>query len=63
MSRSPQTGPAIHARARLLDGDEARRAGRMLARTHPLLQGLLVPLAHRLMRYQTLHYELTPVLD
>jgi PPOX class probable F420-dependent enzyme len=61
--RGKQIGPAIHARVRLLKGDEARRARRMLARRHPVLQGLLVPLLHRMMRYQTLHYELTPVVD
>jgi PPOX class probable F420-dependent enzyme len=56
-----QTGPAI--RARLLTGSEAQRAKRARARGHPLLQGLLVPLTHRLMRYRTLHYELMPELD
>lgn len=52
------TGPAISARAQLLDGDEAVCAARLIARKYPLLQGILIPLAHRLMRYQTLHYEL-----
>ena len=54
-----ETGPAIHARARLLDGDDARLARKALARRHPALQRVLVPLAHRLMRYRTLHYELS----
>jgi PPOX class probable F420-dependent enzyme len=58
--RGRATGPAIAARSRLLDGDEAREAARAIARRQPILQGLLVPLAHRLMRYRTLHYELTP---
>ena len=53
-----QTGPAVHARACLLTGAETQRAKRALARQHPLLQGLLVPFAHRLMRYRTLRYEL-----
>jgi PPOX class probable F420-dependent enzyme len=52
-------GEAIAARSRLLDGDEARRAARAIARRQPILQGVLVPLGHRLMRYRTLHYELT----
>jgi PPOX class probable F420-dependent enzyme len=52
------TGPAIRAQAKLLDGDDARRAARALARRHPALQRILVPLSHRLMRYRTLHYEL-----
>jgi uncharacterized protein len=52
-------GEAIAARSRLLDGDEARRAARAIAHRQPILQGVLVPLYHRLMRYRTLHYELT----
>ena len=57
--RGRVTGPTIGAHARLLDGDEAARAARAIARRQPILQGLLVPVAHRLMRYRTLHYELT----
>lgn len=57
--RGRVTGEAIAARSRLLDGDEARRAARAIARRQPILQGVLVPLGHRLMRYRTLHYELT----
>jgi len=56
--RGEPTGPPIAARTRLLDGDEARLAARALARRHRFLQALLVPLAHRVMRYRTLHYEL-----
>jgi PPOX class probable F420-dependent enzyme len=52
------TGPAINARARLIEGREARVAARALARRHRLLQAVLVPLGHRLMRYRTMHYEL-----
>ena len=58
--RGRAIGPAIAARSRLLDGEEARRAARAIARRQPLLQGVLVPLFHKLMRYRTLHYELTP---
>ena len=58
--RGRATGPSIAARSRLLDGDEARQAARAIARRQPILQGLVVPLAHKLMRYRTLHYELTP---
>jgi PPOX class probable F420-dependent enzyme len=57
--RGTPTGPAIHARARLLGGDEAQHAAQALARKHPLLHGLLVPWFHRLRGYTTLHYELT----
>ena len=41
-------------------GEEAKHAARAIAHRQPLLQGLLVPVYHRLMRYRTLHYELTP---
>jgi len=57
--RGTPAGPSLHARATLLDGDQARIAATALARRHRLLQGLLVPLAHRLKRYRTLHYELS----
>jgi hypothetical protein len=30
-------------------------------RSFDVLQGMLVPLAHRLRHYRTMHYELTPV--
>ena len=57
--RGKPTGPALPARARLLtDDDEARAAARALAKRHPILQAVLVPLTHRLMRYRTMHYEL-----
>jgi uncharacterized protein len=58
--RGRPTGPAVYARAILLDGAQARLAAQALARRHRLLQGILVPLAHRVMRYQTMHYELRP---
>jgi len=52
------TGPAIEARAILLDGADARLAARTLARRHRVLQAVLVPVMHRLARYRTMHYEL-----
>ena len=52
------TGPAINAHARLLEGREATVAARALARRHRVLQAVVVPLGHRLMRYRTMHYEL-----
>jgi PPOX class probable F420-dependent enzyme len=57
--RGRPTGDAVAARSRLLEGEEAKRAARAIARRQPILQGVLVPLSHRLMRYRTLHYELT----
>ena len=56
--RGEPLGPAISARARLLSGDDARLARRALGHRHPILQAILVPLTHRLMRYRTMHYEL-----
>ena len=58
--RGRPTGPTIGDHARLLEGEEAKHAARAIARRQRLLQGVLVPVAHRLMRYRTLHYELTP---
>src|SRR5438067_5853466 len=58
--RGKPRGQAIPARSRLLEGEEAAHAARALARRQPILQGVVVPLTHRLMRYTTLHYELTP---
>jgi PPOX class probable F420-dependent enzyme len=59
--RGRPTGPTVRARARLLAGDEAGIAARLLRRKYPLLHGFAVPLAHRLMRTSTLHYELSDV--
>ncbi len=58
--RGKPTGPAIRARARILSGDESAHAARAIARKYPFLQGFLIPLLHRLRRYQTVHIELTP---
>ncbi len=58
--RGEPTGPAIPVYATLLEGEQARIAARALARRHPVLQAVLVPAIHRLMRYRTTHYELLP---
>jgi PPOX class probable F420-dependent enzyme len=63
-ARGVPTGSAIQATARRLDGAESRRAARLLARKHPVLHGLLVPLTHRLGRAKTgktVHFQLTPL--
>ncbi|MBC9727170.1 PPOX class F420-dependent oxidoreductase [Streptomyces sp. TRM68367] len=56
-------GPEMHARARLLAGgsEEDRHAARLLRRKYPFMQGVFVPLTHKLMRTATLHYEVRPV--
>ena len=58
--RGKPTGPAVQARATLLEGEQAEIAARALARRHRVLQAIVVPAAHRLMRYRTMHYELVP---
>lgn len=54
------TGPAIGARARILEGEEAAHASRLLARKYPVSHGILVPLVHRLRGNKTMHVELRP---
>lgn len=56
--RGKPTGPPVEAQATLLTGTQAQLAARALARRHRLLQAVLVPVAHRIKHYQTLHYEL-----
>jgi uncharacterized protein len=56
--RGRPTGQETRARAALLNGADAEVAARALARSHPVLQGVLVPLVHRIRRYRTMHYEL-----
>jgi PPOX class probable F420-dependent enzyme len=59
--RGKPTAPAIRVRVRLLSGDEASQAARALDSKYRILQGVMVPLAHRLRGYKTLHYELVPI--
>jgi PPOX class probable F420-dependent enzyme len=54
-------GPATRFRARRLEGSEAAHAARLIEAKHPILQGILVPLGHRLKRVRTLYFELTPL--
>ncbi|MEU3250606.1 PPOX class F420-dependent oxidoreductase [Streptomyces sp. NPDC006997] len=63
--RGRPTGPPVRARARRLTpgSPEDRRAARLLRRDHPVLQGLVVPLVHRLWRTGTVHYEIRTVTD
>lgn len=57
--RGKATGPAVHGRTRLLGEDETGPVRRLIRRKYPLLQGVVVPVAHRIRGYRTLHYELT----
>lgn len=57
------TGTAVPARMWRLEGDEARRAARLLVRKYPLLHGVLVPLVHRAARSKlggTVHFAVAP---
>jgi uncharacterized protein len=58
--RGRPRGAGLAARVTLLDGAEAEHAARAIARRQPILQGVLVPLFHRMKRYRTLHYRVTP---
>lgn len=55
--RGRPTGEPVDAELRPATPEEDGRARSLLRRKHPLLQGVLVPIAHRLMRYETVHYE------
>lgn len=60
--RGRPTGPQISAHARLLQAGskENTHAARTLSRKYPVMQGVLVPLVHRIKRDRTLHYEIRP---
>ena len=57
-ARGRQTGPSVPAVARPVRGEDAQRAARALWRKHPFLQGIVVPLGHRLLRCGTAYFEL-----
>jgi uncharacterized protein len=59
-SGKPTPGPIMTARARLLSDEESKIAGQLIDRKYPVIQRILVHLAHKIMRTPTLHYELTP---
>ena len=56
--RGLTVGPPIDAVARLLPSEEASWVARKLARKYPLQQHFLIPLLHRMRRWQMAHYEL-----
>lgn len=59
--RGRPTGAPARFEARLLEGAEAERAGRMIDDKHPYFQRLLVRFGHRVQRYKTLHFEVRPI--
>jgi PPOX class probable F420-dependent enzyme len=58
-ARGKPTGPPISAMARRMEPDEVPLVRQALSKKYPILQGRLVPLAHRLRHYDTVHYELS----
>jgi uncharacterized protein len=56
--RGRPRGPALPARAYLLDGEASDRAARLLARKHPILHGRLIPWYHRRRGWTTQQYRL-----
>jgi PPOX class probable F420-dependent enzyme len=56
--RGKPIGPPVHGTVALLSGEDERIAANALARRHRVLQGVVVPLTHRLLGYRTMHYEL-----
>ena len=54
------TGPKIRATARQVMGAEALAAAHALRRKHPILHGVLVPLAHRVRGYTTIYFRVDP---
>lgn len=57
--RGAPTGSEFKAWVRLLDedGEEAKHAAKLLRHKHPVMHGVAVPLAHKVQRDRTLHYE------
>jgi PPOX class probable F420-dependent enzyme len=57
--RGKPKGQSLHARARLLTGDEELHAREVIAHRHPLFQRFMIPFGHKISRYQTMHYEVS----
>ena len=51
------SGPAIPCRIRVLHGPEAAHAEQVIKRKHPIVQGVLVSVAHTLMRDRSVYLE------
>ena len=56
--RGKLTGPAMKAMARLVGPEEEAPVERAMSKKYRLLQGLIVPVAHRVRHRDTVHYEL-----
>jgi uncharacterized protein len=60
--RGKAKGRAVRATARLLHADEDAHARVVLAKRYPLFQRFLIPLGHKISRYQTMHYEVSDLV-
>ena len=58
--RGRARGDPVSGRARKLEGDAEWAARAAIAHRSPVMQGLGVPLAHRLAHLRTLHYAIDP---
>ena len=61
--RGRPTGPSLAARARLLDGEEAEAAARLLRSKYRVVYGLLVPFELWIKRTRGVYYELAEFAD
>jgi uncharacterized protein len=59
--RGKPTGPPLRAKARLLVGDEEVHARQVIAKRHPVFQRFVIPMAHKLSGYTTLHFEVSMI--
>ncbi len=59
-ARGRNPGPAVRARAVLLNGAASEQAARVLAKKHPVLHGHLIPWYHRHRGWTTQQYRLDP---
>ena len=57
--RGRATGEKLRATARLLTGAEALHARTVIAQRYPVFQRLVIPFAHKMSRYTTMHYEVS----
>jgi PPOX class probable F420-dependent enzyme len=62
-ARGKATGPAFPCQLRILQGEEAARAERLIKRTYPIAQGVLVTLVKAVKRDRGVYVELTPRPD
>jgi hypothetical protein len=60
-SGGKRTGQQLRGKATPLAGQADHRAAVLINREYPILQGVAVPLAHRVRRFATQHYEVTDI--